>query len=221
MPQINRIGDPTEPDEWTPFEKPNGKAAGCVEGVSQNHNHLRDLIRDFYILPPPVSPGVAIANYLSSELTLATSHIKGYNLADTKPRTPLFDFIVDLTAPGQPSASPAHPSEVAVVTSWAATPVTGVKASRMRGRNYIGPLRANTTSGNAPNKPNVDFLDTIRGASKQFAQAAEASTSYNFIIFSRIPPTRQSVVTRGFVDNAWDTQRRRGYRADSRLSWVV
>lgn len=187
--------------------------------VSIDYANMRDMLIDFW---EDAGAGAALSTYLSSVLTGAWS-LDIYHLTDPSPRVPVQSYTGALAA--APSGE-AMPSEVCLCTSWLAAPESGVAPARLRGRNYIGPLdtSALASSGGVPD-PN--FLADVVRASDALASAADASVTWDFVIYSTVLPgtsgagTRANKVVSGFVDNAFDTQRRRGERASARTTWTI
>lgn len=140
------------------------------------------------------------------------AELRTYDLGDppgdkatgTPDREPI---ISNLTLPGQ-SETATLPFEVALVVSWR----TAVKAQWGRGRNYIGPL-ANSAVGPMTEAsgpvPHPDFVTTL-------AQAARGLINESEVGLAILGKTGPNIVTGGYVDNAWDTQRRRGLEATAR-----
>jgi hypothetical protein len=107
------------------------------------------------------------------------------------------------------------PAEVAIVVSFEALPVSGEPQARRRGRVYIPWL---PDTANTEGRPTQTFIDDLGAAFVAFGAAADASISVDWVIWS---PTDNAAVgtARGWIDNAWDTQRRRGFAATSRTNW--
>lgn len=146
-----------------------------------------------------------------------------YNLADDEPRIPVLTEVEALTvsAPGSDL-----PSECAVVLSFHGAQASGVNMARRRGRVYLGPWlqsQADLVSGDTRVDPTcvsaiATAADAMLGPIGLFGG--------RWAVYS--PTTRASGgsldasfhdVVGGWVDNAWDTQRRRGARATSRTTF--
>lgn len=145
--------------------------------------------------------GHHVSEYLSQNLTgLAT--FKVYALADPLPRVPL----VTRTSVAIPTATSGvqMPQEVALCLSYSAAPVSGTIAARRRGRLYIGPFQ-DTARSAGDGSP----ASALRLAMREAGKRLMLSTDTNWCVFS---PTDNSsgTIVQGYVDNAWDTQRRRG-----------
>lgn len=130
----------------------------------------------------------------------------GDPLTGTPPRTPISS---DLTLAGF-SESATLPYEVALTVSWK----TAVNAQWGRGRNYIGPLASAAagpmTEASGP-VPHPDLIQTLALAARGLMSGPRTT----LVILGKAGP---NVVTGGYVDNAWDTQRRRGLAPTARTA---
>lgn len=145
--------------------------------------------------------------------TLAgTGTIKLYDWEAPKPRIPRveepFTFL-----PGEGSL----PGEVALCLSYAAAPQSGMSQGRRRGRVYLGPWNGSQggTADASDVRPPPSLIALILPAAKIMATGTNGA--FRLAVFS---PTQASVagqadaawndVAELSIDNAWDTQRRRG-----------
>lgn len=129
---------------------------------------------------------------------------------------------VGTIAAGQ-DESGALPSECAVVSSFhgelLSVPehqgATNPRARR-RGRIYVGPLNTFALTNDANGKPTVSgaLVTTIVEAQES------VSDSNAHVVWSRVEQDTHQVIG-GWVDNEFDTQRRRGNEANARTTWVV
>lgn len=137
--------------------------------------------------------------------------IKVYNMEDPEPRAPVLEYSWNLTS--APAAN-ALPTEVALCMSFQAEKISGVPQARRRNRIYFGPF-GNTINGNDGRPTTV-----IIGLLTDFGTAildASAGATWDWGIFSTFNPGGLVEVSNGWVDNEWDTQRRRGREATSRV----
>lgn len=92
--------------------------------------------------------------------------------------------------------------------------------ARRRGRIYLGPFGQTVlgTTAVTSDRPLAAAVTAIANAATALATAT-AGAVVPWVIYS---PTNGSgaVVTDGWVDNAFDTQRRRGVAATSRTLWT-
>jgi hypothetical protein len=127
-----------------------------------------------------------------------------------------------LTPTELPYAETDYPNEVSICASLTCTPGTVVTPRRRRGRFYIGPL--NSSVGGLMTVGGQDAPAVASSTRSAIALACERMATQEldpFVSWSVWSPTNEAayVVTGGFVDNEFDTQRRRQYRATSRTTW--
>lgn len=154
--------------------------------------------------------------YLSPTLDLNAFQVKCYLRADPEPRVPQFEEVRAL--PGSSGNTPI-PEECAVCLSFKGVPVSGTSAARRRGRVYIGPLAttAITEAVDEHTLVNGAFLTAMEtGITDAYAQLTTAGNSHT--VWSTVN-SNNVVIDSYWVDNAFDTQRRRGVRATSRITF--
>jgi len=153
------------------------------------------------------------------ETVKSTGHSwKLYDMDDPEPRTPAaigtFDF------PVSTSGNPLPP-EVAMVMSFQAPPESGINQGRRRGRIYLGPLGV-TNLGN-DGRPASGRITQLKNAGEDLQDASDAASDWVWCVYSRAQvadgENPVSFVESGWVDNEFDTQRRRGWKATSRSVW--
>lgn len=189
-----------------------------TDDVADMCTAIRERLTAFYNVVPSGATN-SIKNYLSTELSITGTRVKMYDWDDPEPRAPVFDESLSLTST-TPVAQNNLPGEVALCTSYAAPAVSGQIASRRRGRLYIGPLNAgaNLTTINIPSRPLPAFRVALAEATE--ALAAASTLGARWVVWSRVNSSA-SGIERGWVDDAWDTQRRRGIQPTARLTWEV
>lgn len=174
--------------------------------------------------PVPVSVASFLSNALSREANAVT--VKVYNLADPEPRFPITRAF-GLAASSAP-ASPELPAEVALCGSLYAVRST----PRTRGRIYFGPFHTGATEDDAVNhrsRPSLVLRESLAQALRRMITPAAGQTQ-DLAIYTRgrytinkVPqapvPGAMQIVTAGWVDDAWDTQRRRGQDAAVRTTF--
>ena len=130
--------------------------------------------------------------------------VKWYNMADPEPRQPVREatWLFVGTLAGNPL-----PPEVSLCLSFQGLKVSGIPQARRRGRVYIGPL--NTTSADASGRPSLATQANWENAGQDLLDASNAATTWRWQIYSRVDDGFVDVVD-GWVDNEFDTQRRRG-----------
>lgn len=166
-----------------------------------------------------LTPGTdSIHGHLSGLLNTAGVRYKMYDLGQAEPRAPIYD---EAQTWADTPDNTALPAEVAVCLSYQGLKLSGIPQARRRGRIYIGPL-GNTAltfvSGAAAScRPSASVMNALAGAGASLSSANDAGLKW--VVYS---PTNNSAVdvTDGWVDNAFDTQRRRGEGASARTLWT-
>lgn len=171
---------------------------GATDGAKIAQN-----LEDFY---------VAIDANLSSELT-GNGIVKCYEVVAGPSGPPFYQETITFI----PGSSNPLPSEVAVCLSYQAAQVVGLDQRNRRGRIFLGPLNVAVATTTAPCRPVASELTTIATAADALMTDC-AADNVPWVVYS---PTLGSSapVTNGWVDNAFDTQRRRGVAATSRTLW--
>nr|CRY96813.1 hypothetical protein [uncultured prokaryote] len=151
-----------------------------------------------------------IHTLLSSTIAQVGHEISSYDRADPIPRAPvLTTFHSFATATGSTSL----PTEVALCLSFQGSKVSGVPQARRRGRVYIGPLyqAASDTAG----RP-TSGVRTSLAAMGAHVKAFAANGYWQVWSTVNNSPT---LVVDGWIDNSFDTQRRRGVEATARTTF--
>jgi hypothetical protein len=160
------------------------------------------------------APGVAsILSYMAAAVDRTKAEARAYKLGDTVPREPT-TTIYNL---GANNSSQSLPSEVALVASFYSTR----NLPRRRGRVYIGPfgtsVLATPASGTGIVRPDLPIRNALLGAMSGLRADATAA-GLRWCVLSQADAALYDI-TDGWVDDAFDTQRRRGEDALSRLVW--
>lgn len=129
---------------------------------------------------------------------------KLYDRSDPEPRAPKSMGTFNFSA--APSIGPAPP-EVAMCLSFQAPQQSGVPQARQRGRVYIGPLRASLIDG--AGRPTTASITLLRNAGEALRVASAAAATWDWVVWSTVQGTAAGI-TNGWVDDEFDTQRRRG-----------
>lgn len=115
------------------------------------------------------------------------------------------------------SGTTSLPSEVAVCLSFRSTASPAVARARKRGRIYLGPINSSGTAGSptVDLRPSPALLTALRDAGKALANASVLA-GHPWCVYS---PTQDDLfqITHVWTDDAFDTQRRRGIPASSRV----
>lgn len=173
-----------------------------------DYANIYDMLTDFYT--ETYAGSEVTATYPTIAFT-GDVDIKLYCLADPLPRVPRDVGFFSFT----PTSSEGLPQEVALCLSYAAAPASGIPAARRRGRVYLGPF---AEASNTDARPGTALITVIAAAASELKAAADASVTWQWIVYSRADEAGYPVVS-GWLDNAWDTQRRRGWSPTSRTTW--
>lgn len=155
-----------------------------------------------------------MASYLNPTQTV----MKAYNLSDPKPRTAVRESVVPLTVGTMESGT--IPAEAAIVLSYRTAFVSGIPKASQRGRLYLGGLgspffEAGTSSYSTRVKQAT--RENICGAAGTLASQA-LTGKWGWVVWSD-KRSQKFAVAGGWVDNAVDTQRRRGQVATTRSTF--
>jgi hypothetical protein len=157
---------------------------------------------------------VGLHEYLSPTIDTSAADIVLYDMTDPEPRAPKLTAVNPLEAPG----TVAGPHEVAMCLSFKGAPVSGQPAARRRGRVYVGPLA--TTAFGVDGRPATGFVEDLAIAGEFLLE--ENTANVQWVIYSPTDDPNPDGLSGGvpivevWVDNAYDTQRRRGLRPTSR-----
>lgn len=141
---------------------------------------------------------------------------------------------VTFTMPTALTGDP-YPEEVAAVISYygdltdvpvsepnpSPPPATIRPQQRRRGRTYVGPLQvAAGASGANQSRPKTAFRTDCTLSFKEMAVAIAGGTAGDLGIWSRADAEVWPAVA-GWMDDAWDTQRRRGVAPTTRTTFTI
>lgn len=171
-----------------------------------NLEDIRDAIRDHY--------GNILQAFCPTTVAQNGHEMKVYDVLQSAPNYPIRQYTWNSPYPG--SGDPL-PSEVAMVASFQGPKQSGIPQARRRGRNYIGPLRTSLVSAG---RPSSTAITNLAAAFEGFGDDIAALTATDWVVWSGVSQTAVEV-TDGWVDNAFDTQRRRGVQTTARTSWVL
>ncbi len=183
------------------FRTPSGTVEEAGMTVARNK------VRDFYLLNVEglvQSPKPVVSHY-SAAITRGplALELRAYDLGAPEPRQP------STTKHDILGAAPTDwlPAEVAAVLSFSG----GVGLPRERGRVYLGPLNTNgrqfeATTARVVISPDMRLL--VTAAALRMSGGPESDLA-RWVVYS---PTNNNtvIVQRGYIDDAYDTQRRRG-----------
>ena len=180
----------------------------CVIGddVAGQTTQITTAFKDFYD---------DIVVDLSATIAQNGHEAKFYDLPGTPPNYPFEEEVWNLAS--APTGT-SMPDEVAMCLSFQGTRIPGIPQARRRGRVYIGPL-------------DISWLNTDgRPLQTRITNLANAATTLKSNLAALSPTVLLGVwsptdgaavaVNNGWIDNAWDTQRRRGRDATTRTLWT-
>lgn len=152
--------------------------------------------------------------YFSTALSRTGHEVRTYLEDQPSPNYPVDTTVWDLASN---LAGTPLPSEVSVTSSFEADKVNGLSQASRRGRVYFGPLNtAAMTNGRVNAATQTDFaqatVDYILNV-----MAIDSGQTYP-VVWSRKLQSAARITT-GWVDDAFDTQRRRGIEPSSRVTW--
>lgn len=162
------------------------------------------------------TPATKTVTQLMSPAVDATgAQIKVYNLGQAEPRTPIPRTLALTT----PQSSQSLPNEVAACLSYHSGEPTaggGTLDKTRRGRIYLGPFGTGAlktwATGDGDAELHADLINAIRYSITAMNGSA---TDMSWRQYSR-KENRFAEVRQAFIDNRFDTQRRRGFRAATR-----
>lgn len=203
-------------------------AADLAEAVS--------LFRDFWTVDTGAGQARPVAEYLAGAASRASNaaSILAYVTSDLSGATPFgpAEHTLNFTLPA-PAVAQSMPNEVAVVLSSHADlsgipisevnpsppPATIRPAQRRKGRMFIGPLCISAGQGSSGIVSVSNTFATDLGlAAGRLQLNLITDTALEWAIWSRADAALYPVIG-GYVDGAWDTQRRRGIASSTRTTW--
>lgn len=164
----------------------------------------------------------AIDSTMGGFVNASVPHWRAYDISEDKPRVPFREG--DLTALSSSGSSQA-PTELAICLSYRGVYASGQSPRRRRGRIYLGPWSTSAIDATAAGRVAAATKTAIVDAADALQAAAAADPAYMWVVYSRVSdPAEEGVVgfwevTQGWVDNAFDIQRRRGLSSSSRTTF--
>lgn len=159
--------------------------------------------------------GLKILDVLGGQLN-GTWHVKGFDLGDSTPRVPKADLELVAFTPSGTSL----PAEVALCVSYQATPQSGNPQASRRNRVFLGPLGVTVNAANASDvasRPTLAAKNTAIQGIKKLNTAVNGATNLQWVVYSEKLQAFAAVHDL-WVDDAFDTQRRRGEAPTSRVT---
>lgn len=173
---------------------------------AQMADNLATDLQEFYgTAPTDVASPVSISSRMSGAVIADNPELRVYDLGQPAPRYPIIRFLtIDF------NTTSYFPSEVAACLSY----VAAENQPRSRGRIYLGPLAANTAVV-ADGRATIDA--NFRTCALASSRRLMLKPNHTWELWS---PTsgQMKTITGLWMDNAFDTQRRRGEEASGRLT---
>lgn len=164
-----------------------------------------------------------IVSHLASTINPTAVQFTAYDLNDPEPRVPIHQETRNIGV----TATTVMPHEVALCLSYSALPVSGIPPARLRGRIYLGPFSA-AASNNTTGRPTAAVLSAVAGMGDVLGDDPDLDVvGVQWVVYS---PTRRgagsaengiALVRQGYVDDAWDSQRRRGISPGTRTLFSI
>lgn len=188
-------------------------------------------LRDFY--RGVSGGGTALELFLNGQMSRKVL-VKVYDATASHPRPILYQNTFELGG----VSDHALPEEVALCLSY----YSARNLPRLRGRLYIGPLNVFAAATTADARPAQSFLTSMHDAASRLLLAGpdalpigwfddpyptgSIAETVSWVVHSRLgsgtkaaPVPEFNLATAGWIDNAWDTQRRRGAQPTTRLNF--
>lgn len=154
----------------------------------------------------------AINSVMSSDINHASLEVRYYDLSQPVPRPPIYTKPASVTAYG---TGLTLPHELAICLSYQGLRVAGTIQARRRGRVFLGPLNDSCNSFGLIAASKVTI---VVNAAKALLTASNAAADWTWCAGGHhFEATGELVaVNNGWVDNAFDIQRRRGVKPAAR-----
>jgi len=161
--------------------------------------------------------GNTLAQYLSINLSRVANQctIKMYDVADPVPRVPFQETSFTLAAA---TGANVLPQEVALCGSFRAAYASGEPPARRRGRVYFGPLQSGAAASPG-DRPAAALMTRVLDGFDFLDLTCDAE-NVGWCVYSRADGVARAC-THIWVDNAFDTQRRRGIVATTRTEQAL
>lgn len=177
---------------------------------------LTDHVTNFYTQAH--TGGSSVSNYMASYINRSAATIE-FQMVTIATGIAVGDPItVPLIGMSNLPSGNSLPAEVALCISFGGSE-SGVPIASRRGRIYIGPLNvAAVASATGYARPAQVFRDALTNAAQDHWDSPGAG--WDMVVYSR-KLRLITLIAGGWVDNEWDTQRRRGEAATARQNWAM
>jgi hypothetical protein len=185
-------------------------------GPNPDYGNIAAQLQRFYNEATPGPPsGARLSSFISPVIdrTIGSFMIRLYNLGQAPPREA--HTFAGVALQGPTATTTPLPNEMAVTLSFYGER----NLRRQRGRIYFGPLTAGAVSeGTADQRVHLDVQRALTNAAKRLI--TDVAAFGRWIVLSDVGgEVLETPVVHGWVDDAFDVQRRRGAAAGSRLSF--
>lgn len=161
----------------------------------------------------------ALANYVNALRTVGATRgyqgdmlVKIYNPLTGLPNYPIYEESFALSG----TFGVDMPLEVALCVSYANTTENSIRRARRRGRHYVP---GHVETGNLNGRPTTALVEAVADAYADYlGDPFDGTTPPDPVdpcVYSRTEGEGYNI-TRAYVDNEWDIQRRRGSKPTSR-----
>lgn len=176
---------------------------------------VKDALMGFY----EAGFSTVATNSKAAWVSASNWQIKAYDLAQAKPRVPVYSALDNFS--GATATTSSVPPEVALCVSYQADYLPGINPQSMRGRIFIGGIGAGIQAGaaNAFPAPSAVLVNAFAGAASVLVDPGPSDPLWSWVMYSQKLGVHWPV-TKGWIDNALDTQRRRGQAPSGRTLWT-
>lgn len=176
-----------------------------------------DALGTFYNRTDTVSE-VHLGTFISPVVDRSLCWVDVYDVSSLPSGPPIYSKPIII---GSSGSTTSLPLEVALVQSFQGDKTGSMPQARRRGRNYLGPFNtlAIATVAGLP-RPNEDLILTVQGAAQWLCSYVVEENIAQWCVWSRssnlfVP------ITNGWINNEWDTQRRREADETDRTRWFI
>lgn len=142
-----------------------------------------------------------------------SAELRAYDMTTAPQRVPT---VRPITLPNV--AAQGAPEEVAICLSYSGDPPI---TPRRRGRIYFGPISNQAFESASSSEPARPMATMVADLILAATSLADLPGGLSWCVRSSLPTINYVKITRGYVDNALDTQRRRGPDTTARTSFLV
>lgn len=157
----------------------------------------------------------ALASFISSTVDRTKCFIEVFDISDLPSGPPIRRVGFTLGPPQTPGSLPL---EVALCSSFQGERIESMPQERRRGRIYLGPFNPSVISTSAADpRPAALLVSSLEASTQRLARENDGSDIL-WCVWSRKSDLLVEI-DNGWVDNEWDTQRRRERGATARSIW--